>query len=148
MQYRKKSVNFFNPGQTPVDVCDQSVYELTKEIQWREKDTFGSSGLHTEKSLLTVHGELVKGSGLENILSACDLSIIGTGALVNVNHIKQARYCLQVSIAAIFTKLKEAHGASCSHLPIMDWLAEEAKSNPMCFYWKLILCLQLDILVF
>ena len=112
------------------------------------KDTFGSSGLHIEKSLLTVHGELVKGSGLENILSACDLSIIGTGALVNVNHIKQARYCLQVSIAAIFTKLKEAHGASCSHLPIMDWLAEEAKSNPMCFYWKLILCLQLDILVF
>ena len=83
MQYRKKSVNFFNPGQTPVDVCNQSVYELTKEIQWREKDTFGSSGLHIEKSLLTVHGELVKGSGLENILSACDLSIISTGALVD-----------------------------------------------------------------
>ena len=30
----------------------------------------------------------------------------------------------------------------------MDWLAEEAKSSLMCFYWKLILCLKLDILVF
>ena len=127
MQYIKKSVNFFNPGHTPVDVCDQPVYALTKEIQWREKYAFSSSsyfslfaGLHIEESLLTTHGELVKGSGLENILSACDLSIIGTGALVNVNHIKQARYCLQVSIAAIFTKSKEAHGASGSNLPLMD----------------------------
>ena len=97
---------------------------------------------------MTVHGELLKGSGLENILPACDLSIIGTEVLVNVNHIKQARYCLQITVAAIFTKLKETHGASDSNLPLMDWLAEEAKSNPMCFYWKLILCLQLDILVF
>ena len=152
MQYIKKSNNFFNPGQTPVDVCNQPVYALTKEIQWREKDTFGSSsyfslfgGLHIKKSLLTVHGELVKGSGL---LSACDLSITGIGALVNVNYITKARYCLQVSIATKFTKLKEAYGASGSNLPIMDWLAEEAKSNPMCFYWKLILCLQLDKLVF
>ena len=70
------------------------------------------------------------------------------GALVNVNHIKQARYCLQVSIAVIFPKLKEAHGASGSNLRLMDWLAEEAKSHTMCFYWKLTLCLQLDILVF
>ena len=101
-------------------MCNQPVYGLTKETQWRDKDTFGSSsyfslfgGLHIEKILLTVYGELVKGSGLENILSACDLSI-------NVNHIKQARYCLQVSIAAIFTKLKEAHGASGSDLFLMD----------------------------
>ena len=43
MQYIKKSVNFFNPGQTPVDVCDQPVYVLTKETQSREKDAFGSS---------------------------------------------------------------------------------------------------------
>ena len=97
---------------------------------------------------MTVHGELLKGSGLENILSACDLFKIGTEVLVNVNHIKQARYCLQVSVAAIFTKLKETHGASGSNLSLMDWLAEEAKSNLMCFYWKLILFLQLDILVF
>ena len=95
-----------------------------------------------------MHGELVKGSGLENILSACDLSIIGTGALVNVNHIKQARYCLQVSVAAIFSKLKEARDASGSNLPLMDWLAEEAEHNPMCLYWKHILCFELDTLIF
>ena len=101
-------------------MCNQPVYALTKEIQWREKDTFGSSsyfsllgGLHIEKILLTVYGELVKGSDPENILSACDFSI-------NVNHIKQARYCLHVSIAAKFTKLKEAHEATGSDLSLMD----------------------------
>ena len=69
---------------------------------------------------MTVHGELVKGRALENILSVCDLSIIVTGALVNVNYIKQTRYCLKVSIVTKFTQLKEAHGASGSDLPLMD----------------------------
>ena len=34
MQYIKRSVNFFNHGQTPVDMCDQPVYALTKEIHY------------------------------------------------------------------------------------------------------------------
>ena len=58
MQYIKKSVNFFNPGQTPVDVCDQPVYALTKEIQWREKYTFSSSSYF---SLLAGYEALVSG---------------------------------------------------------------------------------------
>ena len=64
------------------------------------KEHFGQSkyfclleGLHIEKILLVIHGEIIKGSGLESILSASSLFIIDTGAIVNVNHIKQARYC-------------------------------------------------------
>ena len=68
MKYIKKTVDLLNPGQTAVDVCDQPVYALTKEIQWRNPEEFGSSsyfslfgGLHIEKILLVSHGELVKG---------------------------------------------------------------------------------------
>ena len=49
--------------------------------------------------MLTRHGEPIKSSGLENI-SNIDMSIIGTVAQVHANHIKQARYCLQVSLCA------------------------------------------------
>ena len=42
----------------------------------------------------------MKGNGLNKILSASNISIIGTEAMINVNHIKQARYCMQVSLCA------------------------------------------------
>ena len=40
--------------------------------------------------------------------------LIDTGAMVNVNHIKQAIYCLQVSICLIYIELKKAHSATRS----------------------------------
>ena len=58
---------------------------------------------------------LLKG-GLDNNLSAGDLSIIGAEVTVNVNSIKQARYYLQVSVCVIYAKLKKAHNSSGSHL--------------------------------
>ena len=35
MKISKKTLNFLNPAQTPVDCCDQPVYALAKEIQFR-----------------------------------------------------------------------------------------------------------------
>ena len=60
----------------------------------------------------------MKGNGLNKILSASNISIIGTEAMINVNHIKQARYCMQVSLCAIYKKLTEAHQASGSDLSV------------------------------
>ena len=51
-----------------------------------------------------------------------DLSIIGTSTAVEVNDIKRARYCLQVSACAIFMKLDDAYKASGSTLSLMKWL--------------------------
>ena len=59
-------------------------------------------GLHIKQSALVRHGEIIKGSALEKILSSKDLSIIGTSAVVDVNDIKRARFCLQVAACAIF----------------------------------------------
>ena len=45
------------------------------KIQWRYPELFSNSkyfllfgGLHTEKALLIVHGEFMKGSGLDKLL--------------------------------------------------------------------------------
>ena len=84
MKIARQTISLLNPTQTPVDVCDQSVFALTKEIQVRMPDVFGTSkyftllgGLHIEHCLLSVHGELVKGSGLLEVLAKNNLSIIG-----------------------------------------------------------------------
>ena len=127
MNLNKKITNFLNPSQTPVDTSNQSVYALTKTIQWMYPETLGSGkylsilgGLHIEQSALVMHGEIIKGSGLEKMLHSNDLSIIGTSAVEDVNDIKRARYCLQVAACAVFRKLKDAYVESNSLLPILD----------------------------
>ena len=99
-------------------------------------------GLHIEHSLLIVHGELIKGSGLYDILSNNNFSIIGTGAVVYANHIKQTCYCLQV-VCTIYLKLKDACIASNSSQKPMLWLEQNKKSNQMCYNWGMILNLEI-----
>ena len=149
MNMNKKITNFLNPSQTPVDTCDQPVYALTKTIQWMYPETLGSGkylsilgGLHIEQSALAMHSEIIKGSGLERILSSNDLSIIGKSVEVDETDIKRARYCLQVGAFAVFPKLNDAYVQSNSLLPILDWLEHRSKESEMCFYWKLILDFQ------
>ena len=138
-----------------MDVCDQPVYALTKEIQWRYPNKFGNSpyfclfgGLHFKQCILTIHGELIKGSGLENVLSNIAMSIIGAGSVVNANHIKQSHYCLQTSLCALFIKLKAAKEKSGSTLSVFEWLELRKNQNHMCYYWYLIFTVQLDILLY
>ena len=146
MKIIMQTVNFLNPGQIPVDVSDQPVYALTKELQWRKPEEFGENfyfamfgGLHLEHALLLIHGELIQGSGLYEILHINNLSIIGTGAVVRANHIKQARYCLQVALCNL------PEGSAIS--PI-EWLESKAKISQMCNYWHLIMKSQIEILLF
>ena len=74
-----------------------------------------------------MHGEVIAGSGLSEILEVNNLSTIGVSAAsLDVNDIKRSRYCLQVSLCAIYHKLKEAHNSSQSILPVLDWLDKRA----------------------
>ena len=79
----RKTITKLNPGQTPVDVSDQPVYSLSKEIQYRFSDEFGEGkyfvmfgALHIEKSLLVLHGDIIRGSGLLEILQTNELSVM------------------------------------------------------------------------
>ena len=150
MEITIKTMSFLNPGQTPIDVCDQPVFALTKEIQIRNQSKFGidkyfslMGGLHIELCMLSIHGELINGSGLYEILAQSQMSIIGTQAVLSASHIKQARYCLQVASSAIYIKLREAHKNSTSTLALMEWQSEKSKSSQMCYYCNMILNIQL-----
>ena len=83
MKVSKKTSNFLNPAQTPVDCCDQPVYALTKEIHFRLPNEFGADkyfslfgGLHFEQCILMIHGELIKGSGLQEILDKMTFQLL------------------------------------------------------------------------
>ena len=97
MNIISKTISVINPNQTPVDTCDQPVYALTKQTQWRYPELFGNSkyfslfgGLHIEKALLIVHGEFIKGSGLDKLLGQSNLSITDKeNSVVNVTEIKR-----------------------------------------------------------
>lgn len=147
------TIEVINDGQTPTDVCDQPVYALTKQIQWIFLHLFQNyfylfGGLHVEKSLLVIHGQFIKGSGLAEVLGKSNLSVIGLeNTLLNANDIKRARYAVQVAACAIYEKLREAHVDSKSELDIWKWLEEKCE-NVMCLYWRTILELQINILIY
>ena len=145
-----------NPNQvTSVDCSDQPIYALSKINQWlfpkfappKYFPIFG--GLHIEKALLTSHGLLIGGSGLEDILGDKQIETIGLQtAAVDVNHIHKGRYAIQLSSTAIFACLKAAYTQSQSDNPLLNWANEMAKQNLMFRYWFIILNFQIDYLVF
>ena len=64
MDIISRTINYLNPGQTVVGVCDQPVYTLTKEIQFKKPDIFGTGRyfsllgcLHIELCLLIIYME-------------------------------------------------------------------------------------------
>ena len=117
MQLYMKWTVVLNPGQTPVDVSDQPVYALTKELQFRHPEMFSQffpifGQLHIEQSLLVFHGQLIERSGLVQILTENKSFMIGLSVVVDVNNIKRARYTLQIALCALFIKLCEAVSVS------------------------------------
>ena len=103
--------------------------------------------LNIKHANLLIHGELIKGSGLEVILEKNNLSTKGTSAVGDGSDIKRARYCLQASLCVIYKMLKEAHQKSMSKLSMQDWLADVSKNSEMCFYWKMSFEVQFGILI-
>ena len=66
-----------------------------------------------------------------------DMSIIENEVLLQANHIKQARYCFQVSLCALFLKLKDAKNKSGLTLSSIERLRKSKNQNKMCYYWYL-----------
>ena len=98
---------------------------------------------------LEIHGQLVDGSGLSELLDVPNLSITGAGnVLTNIPQITSAPYLLQVCLCAEFKALKEVYINSESTLGIQQWMEEMATVNKMFHYWKLIFDFQILILQF
>ena len=153
MKQNIKWTETLNPGQTPVDVSDQPVYALTKTLQYMFPDEFSNyfalfGQLHVEQALLVIHGILIKGSGLCEILTQNKFSTIGMSAAVDVNNIKRARYALQLSLCALFSKLEEAAAENSSTMPAYEWLCQKAPENEVYLYWKMVMELEISILIY
>ena len=155
MNIISKTISVINPNQTTVDTCDQPEYALTKQIKRRYPELFGNSkyfslfgGLHIGKALLIVHGEFIKGSGLDKLLGQSNLSItVMENTVVNVTDIKRCRYGLQVSACAIYQQLVKAFNTR-SNITVWEWLAQKSETSTMTLYWKSILEMQIHILIF
>ena len=153
MKLNIKWTEILNPGQTPVDVSDQPVYALTKTLQYLFPDEFGNyfalfGQLHIEQALLIIHGLLIKGSGLPEILTQNKFSTIGMGAAVDVNSIKRARYTLQLSLCALFTMLEDAAGENLTNISAYEWLCQKSTESEVFLYWKMVIELEISILVY
>ena len=90
-------------GQIPVDLSNQPVYGLTKELQFRHPEMFSQyfpifGQPRIEQSLLVIHGQLIEGSGLVQILTENKFFMIGLSAVTDVNNTKRARYTLQITL--------------------------------------------------
>ena len=127
---------------TAVDCSDQPIYAVSKIIQWQYPEFwfpfyFALLGaLHIEKDLLIANGNLLGGTGLDEILGDASIKTIGLEtASVDVNHIHKAKYSLQLSVVSIYTCLKQAYTLSKSELPLFSWAEEVSKSNRLFKYF-------------
>ena len=81
IEITKAAIEILNPGQPVVDVSDQPIYAISKHLQLIYPDQYGLhkylpmfGGLHIEKLLLELHGQIIAGNGLPEILDISKLS--------------------------------------------------------------------------
>ena len=112
MNITPNTINTLNFDQILVDTGDQLIFVIKNDLMIRFPDKFGLNkyfclfgSLHIEKSLLIICDQVIKCSGLDEIICTCGLSIVGADSLVAVDDIKTARYCIQVGACVIYLKL-------------------------------------------
>lgn len=155
--------SFVNPGQTTVLCADQPLYALQKSISWAyaaqftKKDSqvmdilpfFGP--LHIEQNLLSCTGDLVKGTGLDDVLRAAGVLMIGiTTAFCDVNNIKKARYAGQVMAPVLQTLLHDSYRESTGKKTVDDlelWATEQDNTNFKYFYGILQHLLKINVFI-
>ena len=126
IQYTK----YLHKGQgTAIGCSDQPLYAWKKKLQWAYPLQFSKmsyfaimGGLHLEQQMLKINGQLVAGSGLDDIMDKAKLSYIGLQtAFCDVNDIKKALYSVQAVIVCLYKQLSLAHDASGRPLDIDAW---------------------------
>ena len=89
------------------------MFALSKKLQFRYPSKYNNyvtllGGLHLEQAILAMHGQLIDGSGLLQLIEQYHFTTIGMSSVVDVSSIKRARYCIQVVLSALCMKLVDA----------------------------------------
>ena len=90
--------------------------------------------LHIEQCLLIIQGQFDEESDLRKILETWSLAASGVGAAVDVNQIKRASYCVQVTFCSLFRKLVDAVKANGLPLDPWNWVEGKSLSSSMAHY--------------
>ena len=116
----RNAVQHLNPGLTPVLTCDQPLFTLAKQIQWKWPDTygedklvvmFGEGGLHIEMTALKTLGDWLQGSGWIQALVQAEITTAGTAySFLRAAHVTRTRRAHQVTAAALYILQRRAYG--------------------------------------
>ena len=158
----KQAVQFLNPGQTPVLACDQPLFALAKEIQWKWPESFGEDqmvimlgGLHIEMTCLKTIGTWLDGSGWVQALVTAEVTTAGRAdALLQASHVTRTRYAHQVTAACLFQLKQLAYRqyvetrGDTDQTEFSVWCKEREMESPQFKYWSITLEFELLILIF
>ena len=107
--------------------------------------------LHIEQNLLSCTGELVKGTGLDDVLRSAGVLMIGiTTAFCDVNNIKKARYARQVMAPVLQTLLHDSYRESTGKTTVDGlelWVTEQDDTNFKYFYGILKHLLKINVFI-
>ena len=101
------SARNLNPTQIPIDVCDQPLDAITTDLQYCYTQLFEKyfpimGDLHIKQPLLNIHGQLIEGFGLAEIITLHNFSTISLSVITDDSHIKWVCYAIQVTVCALF----------------------------------------------
>ena len=137
---------YINPAQATVGCSDQPLYAKKKQIQWACADQFPLTsyfpfmgGLHVEQALLRMHGQLVSGTGLEDVLSIANLPTVGLkNAMCNVSDIKKARYTVQLMASCLTKCLCQAFEAADTRETSLEKWAESQSASMFKYFYGML----------
>ena len=104
--------------------------------------TFNIIGtLHIELVLDDIFAQMIKGSGLSDVLNIADLSVENAGnVLSNASGNTRTRYLMQVTAVALYKLMLKAHSDSGNDATdIETWSLTVAQHNNKFQYWTMVL---------
>ena len=149
--------NFMNPGQIPVNFCDQPLYAISKQLQWQHEDLNENKvivmlgGLHIEMAIQSMIGHVLKGSGWTEMLADSNLTTEGRAdAMTGSGHVKRTRYGHQVTLKVLHNLKKNAYDQDSleNDVPFEEWETQCINEYPQFFFWDLIMKLEKLYLAF
>ncbi|KAL8560494.1 hypothetical protein ACOMHN_042314 [Nucella lapillus] len=148
----------------PVLACDQLLFALAKQIQWKHPELYGENkmiiilgGLHVEMAFLKAIGSLLRESGWTDVLVQAGGASTGVAdSLLSVSHITRTRHAHQVTVCALFRLMNMAYEQYCmscnivgeTALSLDEWRVFMSESSPTFHFWILIMELEVLLLVF
>ena len=145
-----KSVQFLNPGQTPVVTSDQPLYALAKKIQWQWPEIHAETkvvmlgGLHTEMAALRTIGDWLEGSGWTSAITETDIASAGTAdSVLKASHVSRTRHAHQVTACSLHILMHKAYCDYLQELPqdeinldFQQWQDKRVLESPQFQFWS------------